>query len=332
MGERGYRVGVIGATGAVGGEILDVLEERSFPVADLRAYASRSGSEIEFQGQTVEVRAFDPAELARSELLFCAAPGVGAGILEQARQGDLTLIDVSGSLELDPAVPLYLGELSVFPATGGARICAIPRGVVAGLALALAPLAREVELTRITAVCLEPAIGVGRGGVGELTSQTADILNRLTGDIDESELFPHSLAFECLPLVGELEKGGASSEEGRLAHVLRRLLGAPGLPLETTRIRVPTFAGSAAAVHLALARGLSVERAKAIWEKQPRLRVLDADALPTPRSALGHDEVAIGRVRLGGEEAPGLAFVLVLDDLRRGAALGAVEAAEALCR
>ena len=93
---------------------------------------------------------------------------------------------------------------------------------------------------------------------------------------------------------------------------------------------MPTFSGSAAAVHLSLARGLSVEQAKAIWEKQPLLRVLDADALPSPRSALGHDDVAIGRVRQDGDDAPGLAFVLALDDLRRGAALGAVEAAEAL--
>ncbi len=330
MRERGLRVAVLGATGAVGGEIIDVLEERSFPVAELRAYASTAGSDIEFQGQSVEVQRFDPADLGRSELVFCAAPELPDGILEPARAAGLSLIDVSGSLELDPQVPLYVHGLTSLSRSRGASLVSIPRGVVTGLALALAPLAREVELTRVTAVCLEPAVGVGRGGVGELTAHTADILNRMTGEIEESQLFPHSLAFECLPLVGSLLEDGSSSEERNLAHVLRRVLRIPGLPLEATRIRVPTFSGSTAAVHLSLARGLSVEHAKAIWEKQSLLRILDADALPSPRSALGHDHVAIGRVRQDGDDAPGLAFVLALDDLRRGAALGAVEAAETL--
>ncbi len=331
MGERGFRIAVLGATGAVGSEIIDVLEERSFPVAELRAYASAGGSEIDFQGQTVELRAFDAAELGQSEIVFCAAAGLTGGLLDLARVGEVGVIDTSGTLELDPAVPLYLHGLTPLPQSAG-RVVAIPRGVAAGLALALLPLSREVEITRATAVCLEPAVGVGRQGVGELTAHTAEILNRMSGAIGESEVFPHSLAFECLPLVGELEGEGSSSEETQLAHVLRRLLRAPALPLEVTRIRVPTFAGSLSAVHLALARGLSVRRARAIWEKQPLLRVLDPGSLPTPRSALGHDEVAIGRIRPGGEDGPGLAFALALDDLRRGAALGAVEAAEALCR
>ncbi len=330
MGERGLRVAVLGATGAVGGEIIDVLEERSFPVAELRAYASGPGSEIQFQGQSVEVQGFDPAELARSELVFCAAPELPEGILGPARAAEFSLIDLSGSLELDPQVALYIHGLTPPSRSRGACLVSIPRGVVNGLALALAPLAREVELTRVTAVCLEPAVGVGRGGVGELTAHTADILNRMTGEIEESRLFPHSLAFECLPLVGSLLEDGSSSEERSLAHVLRRVLRIPGLPVEATRIRVPTFSGSTAAVHLSLARGLSVEHAKAIWEKQSLLQILDADTLPSPRSALGHDHVAIGRVRQDGDDAPGLAFVLALDDLRRGAAVGAVEAAETL--
>jgi aspartate-semialdehyde dehydrogenase len=333
MGERGFRIAVLGATGAVGAEIIDILEERSFPVAELLPFASTGESQIEFQGEDVAVRAFDPVELGRSELVFCASAELRMDrILEHARAEELRLIDLSGALELDPSVPLHLPGLTPSLPAESPRIAAIPRGVAAGLALALAPLAREVELTRATMVCLDPAVGVGREGVGELTAHTSEILNRMTGEIAESELFPHSLAFECLPLVGALQEDGSSSEEQRLAHVLRRLLGAPGLPIEATRIRVPTFSGSLATVHLSLARGLSVARAKAIWEKQPMLRVLDVDSLPTPRGALGHDEVAIGRIRQGGEAEPGLAFALALDDLRRGAALAAVETAEALCR
>ncbi len=333
MAQRGLRVALLGATGAVGSEIRAVLEERRFPVTELCAFSSdaSAGTEIEFRGESVLVRRLGEGGLRGCDLVIAAAPGVLEGLLDEVREIDARVVDLSGAFELDPAVPLWLPGLSPLPGAPGLRWIGIPRGVVAGLAAALTPLAREVELLRATVTTLEPAVGAGRNAVSELTDHTIETLNLMSGEVPESQIFPRSLAFDCLPLVGEPLEAGDTSEERRLAHVLRQLLGTPALPIEATRVRVPIFAGSLATVHLTLSHELSVDRARALWEKESTLLVLAKDELPTPRSALGRDEIAIGRVRCGGEDAPGLAFALALDDLRRGAALAAVEAAEALC-
>jgi aspartate-semialdehyde dehydrogenase len=329
---RGLRVALIGATGAVGREILDVLEERRFPVHELVAFGSEAceGDIVEFRGEEVSLEVLRSGWFESCDLVINAAPAVLAEHLEELRASNARLVDVSGVLELDPSVALWLPGVGPGQPSGH-RWIAVPRGVVAGLGLALASIAREVEIPRASIVCLEPAAGAGRRGVGELTEHTANVLNAMTGESDESEVFPRSLAFDCLPLVGELRPDGQSSEESRLAAVLRRLTGQPTMAVECTRLRVPVFAGSLAAVHLVVSHELSVDRARAIWEKVPSIRVLPEGDLPTPRGALGHDEVAIGRVRPGSDGAPGLAFVLALDDLRRGAAIGVVEAASALC-
>jgi aspartate-semialdehyde dehydrogenase len=153
----------------------------------------------------------------------------------------------------------------------------------------------------------------------------------MTGEAGEAETFPQTLAFDCLPLVGTLlPESGESSEERRLAHVVRRLLSAPALPIETTRVRIPVFGGSLACVHATLSSSVSpsgsVARVRELWEKREGVEVVEGEVLPTPRTTIGRDEVVVGRIREG--PAPGIAFVVAMDDLRRGAALAAVEAAE----
>jgi aspartate-semialdehyde dehydrogenase len=154
----------------------------------------------------------------------------------------------------------------------------------------------------------------------------------MSGELEESVVFPSPLAFDCLPQVGDLLEGGDSSEERRLGHVVRRALGAPGLAVECTRVRVPIFSGSLACVHLALERPLEPECARDLLAKQPRIELVGEGELPTPRAAAGRDRVRLGRLRAGQGARPGLAFVLAQDDLRRGAAVVAVEAAELLTR
>ncbi len=329
MARRDLVVAVIGATGVVGEELLALLETREFPVGELRAFGSEesAGAELEFAGERLVVETLDPARVARADLVFCAAPGVLAPLLEPIEASGARLVDLSGGLELDLGVPLWLPGASAGP---GRAWRAIPRGVVAALGVALLPLHREVGLERVTAVSLEPALGVGRRGVEELSDQTLALLGGMTGEAGESAVFPQPLAFDCLPSVGLALEGGETSEERRLVHVLRRLLAAPGLAIEATRVRVPVFAGSLACVHLATARELSPERAIELWEKDPAVEVLPGDVLPTPRGTGGADRVRIGRVRRAAGPAPGLAFALAQDDLRRGAALAAVEAAESL--
>ncbi len=329
MAGRGLRVALLGATGAVGSEILAVLDERRFPVTELRAFSSdaSAGSEIEFRGESVLVGGLAEGVLRGCDLVIAAAPGVLERMLDEVREIDARVVDLSGAFELDPAVPLWLPGLSPLPGAPGLRWIGIPRGVVAGLAAALTPLAREVELLRATVTTLEPAVGAGRNAVAELTDHIAETLNQMSGEVPESQIFPRSLAFDCLPQVGSIEESGQTDEERRLVEVTRRLVGRPELRVDVTRVRVPVFGGSLACVHAEVADAVSAEALREGWAKQPGVELVD-DGLPTPRTAVGRDEVRVGRVRAGSGT---VVFVVALDNLRRGAALAAVEAAEALC-
>jgi aspartate-semialdehyde dehydrogenase len=320
---------LLGATGSVGDELLHVLEERRFPVLELIPFASEGseGREVDFRGEAIVVERVEATRVAGSDLVFSAAPGILQDLRPALEEAGTRVVDLSGALELDTDVPLYLPPDKI--QTAGPLV-AVPRGIVAGLGLALRPLQSEAELERLTVVTLESASGAGRRGVGELSDQTVSLLNAMTGESGEAEHFPQPLAFDCLPIVGEALPGGDTAEERRLGHVVRRLLGRPDLPVEATRVRVPIFGGSLACVHVALSEAISAERARELWAKAPGLRLLDPGTLPTPRTQVGQDAVAIGRVRASDEGASGIAFVLAMDDLRRGAAVAAVEAAEIL--
>lgn len=327
---RGWRVSLLGATGAVGEELLRLLEERRFPVLELRAFASgeSEGRAVDFRGEAISVERVDARRVAEADLVFCASPGILEELRSELVQAATCVVDLSGVLELDPDVPLHLpGDR---PGTSLGPLVAVPRGIVAGLALALRPLRAEVELQRLTVVTLEPAAGAGRRGAGELSDQTLHLLSAMTGEAGEPETFPQPLAFDCLPLVGELLPDGDTAEERRLGHVLRRLLGTRDLPVEVTRVRVPVFGGSLGCVHVELERHVSAARARELWAKAPGLEVLGEAELPTPRTRVGQDPVAIGRIQAREGDRPGLSFVLAMDDLRVGAALNAVEVATKL--
>ena len=330
MASSAPRVALIGATGAVGAEILAVLDERRFPVGELRVYASAEseGGEVEFRGDALKLQRVRADEVAACDLVICAAPGALSELLPALRRGSARTVDVSGALEGDASVPLFLpGVTPPLDARPSARFLAVPRGVAVGLAIALTPFARAGVLRRATAVTLESASGAGIAAVGELTDHTVQVLNRMSGERSESQVFVQSLAFDCLPQIGALEPSGDTSEEVALARVLHRLVSGPGLALELTRVRIPTLGGSLAAVHVELAEERSAAQARDLLAAQKRIAILPEGELPTPRAALGHDDVAIGRLRAAGTRA---AFVLALNDLRLGAALGVAAAAEAL--
>jgi aspartate-semialdehyde dehydrogenase len=326
-GQRGVCVALIGATGAVGSEILDVLGERRLPVTELLAFASPEslGGEVEFRGEPERLHEIDAERIAACDLVICAAPEVLRELRPALAEAGTRVVDLSGVLESDPSVPLWTPGAS--PA---GRWIAVPRGIASGLLPALGALASEVELTRITLTTLESASGAGRSGAAELAEQTATLLGGMTGDLPQAEIFPRALAFDCLPRIGEVEADGESSAEMELRRLLRRGLAAPSLPIELTRVRVPTLSGSLAAVNVTLSHALEPARAAELWRKQPGLRVLEPGELPTPRAAVEAGAVLIGRVRAGREDAPALAFAVAIDDLRRGAALPAIEAAERL--
>jgi aspartate-semialdehyde dehydrogenase len=319
------RLALLGATGSVGQELLALLEQRRLPVSELLLFASdeSAGSTLEFHGDDVIVETVEPGRVAECDLVIAAAPGVLEPLLPELRASGAAVVDLSGVLELDPEVPIHLPGRSV-----EGRWVAVPRGVAAALAIALDPLAREASLERLTVTTLEPAAGAGRRGLDEFQGQTVRTLSAMSGADEPGLIFPRALAFDCLPQVGDFEGSDETLEERRLRHVLRRALSSPALAVEVTRVRVPTFMGALVLAHAAFAKDLSVDRAQELWADTPGLRVEDAD-LPTPRSALAHEEVCAGRLRLDPDTGA-LAFALSLDTLRRGAALGAIEAAAQL--
>lgn len=331
----GTLVSLLGATGVVGEEILRCLAERKFPVLELRAFASADseGREVDFDGDVVAVESVQPDRVfgtdgRPADVVISAAPGALESLLDDPRAQRTAIVDLTGTLELDDSVPLFVpGER--LP-TGPSRAVAVPRGAVGALGTALRAL-EGASFSRLSVVTVESASGAGRRGVSELSEQTVSLLNSMTGDPGESDVFPEPLAFNAVPVVGELLATGETSEERRLRHVIRRLLAAPALPVEITRLRAPVFGGSLVCVHAGLDVGISAPDACSSWSRSGVIYVLDADVLPSTRGGVGADRVQVGRVRAGeGHEAPSLSFVLAVDELRAGAALGAVEAAERL--
>lgn len=309
-------VGLVGATGSVGAEILDGLAERRFPAADLRLFASEdsAGLHVDYLDDEIRVEAASPEALAACDLVVCAAPLETSAI--EALRGRAALLDLSGALEADPDVPLLAGPLG---APG--EVSAGARGIAVGLALVLHALAAESPLLRVTITTLEGAGGAGRRGLDALSEQTVQVLNAMDGEPDAGGVFPAALAFDVLPRVGVPEAGGGTTGEARLAATLRRLLGAPDLVLEITRLRVPVFLGSLAAVHLETSKPIAPERARERLAG-PEFEVFPDDALPSPRTAVGSDAVQVGRFRATGQA---LSLVLAQDDLRRGAACTALD-------
>jgi aspartate-semialdehyde dehydrogenase len=323
-------VALLGATGAVGEEVLRLLQERRFPVSELRLFASEDsvGIEIDFLSESLFVEPVNIDRVAGCDLVINAARDLDDEVVPALIQRAVLLVDLTGALEALDSVPLYIPGLGVQAVNvQGASRLAVPRGITGGLALTLSLLCREAELRRVTVLTLEGASGAGRRGLGELSDQTITILNAMSGAEIGSNVFPASLAFNCLPAVGSPEESGETSEEARMRLVLRRALRAPELPVEVTRVRVPVFMGSMAAVHVELDKPVELQAVRRAWDQVDVLELLAEGQLPTPRTAVGTDAVVAGRLRHSGS---GVAYVLAMDDLRRGSALTAIEAAAAL--
>ncbi len=331
MTTRPPRVGLIGATGAVGDQILRALQEERLGVAELRAFASpdSAGSELEFYDDLVYAEPVDARRVAECDLVFCAAPEVLDGLLPDLTKAGTRVVDLSGTLELDASVPLALPGWRPAPDAPLALV-AVPRGIAIGLGQALVPLAGAAGIRRASVTTLEPAAGAGQRGLDEFSAQTVRALNALDGDFEPGDAFPQALAFDVLPQVGRSASFAETSEEERLREVLERLLGDRETAFEITRLRVPLFLGTLAAAHLELARELPLDRLLELWQGVPGIALIEEGAgLPTPRSAVGTDGVQLGRVRTGPPGSRMLALVLTQDDLRQSA-LAAVAAGRAL--
>jgi aspartate-semialdehyde dehydrogenase len=332
---EGRVVAIVGATGAVGEVLLRVLEERRFPVAELRALASErsAGSTVRFRGRDVPVELARPEAFDGADFAFFAATGALSKDLapEVARRGGVA-IDKSSTWRMDPEVPLVVPEINPGALEKQRGIVACPNCTTIGFVMALEPLRRAAGLRSAVVTTLQAASGAGRPGVDDLEAELGAIAR---GEpVPAPKTFPKQIANNVLPLCETFRDDSYSTEEMKLVLETRKILELPDLALSVTCVRVPVPVGHSAAVLVETERPLAVAEARRALESFPGVRVVDDPArrvFPTPNDVAGRDEVLVGRIRkdLGSER---LWLWEVSDNLRKGAATNAVQIAEELMR
>jgi aspartate-semialdehyde dehydrogenase len=333
----GYRVAVVGATGAVGTVMRAKLRERSFPASEIVPFASARSAGRELDGAIVQpltgetIQGFDLA-------IFSAGATTSGEWAPRFVEAGAVVVDNSSKWRRDPEIPLVVSEVNP------EALDRIPRGIVANpncttmaFMPALAPLHREAGLQRLVVSSYQAASGAGLAGTAELDEQARKVADRAAAlafdgaavDMPAPVKFAAPIAFNVLPLAGSIvdDGSGETDEEQKLRNESRKILGIPELPVSGTCVRVPVFTGHSLSINAAFERPLSPERALELLADAPGVAVVD---VPTPLMAAGTDPCYVGRVRRDPTVEHGLALFVSNDNLRKGAALNAVQIAELL--
>jgi aspartate-semialdehyde dehydrogenase len=336
MAEREFSIAIVGATGAVGSEVLRTLEERVFPVGDLRLFASaRSAGElVDWRGGSVRVEevdadGFDGVDLA----FFCAGGAVSAEYAPRAVDAGAIVIDKSSHFRMHPDVPLVVPEVNAADlAERHLGIIASPNCTTIPIVVALKPIADAAGLGRIVAASYQAVSGGGKRGIDALSRETINLLNlREAADGAEPSVFPRRIAFNCIPQVDAFLEDGSTKEEAKVIAETRRVLHLESLPIAVTCVRVPTFYGHSVALTVELEQPLDAAEARELLRAAPGVILCElGDELPYPTAADvgGTDAVYVGRVRNDPSSPHGLQLWVAADNVRKGAALNAVQIAE----
>ena len=338
------RIAVLGATGVVGREMLRTLEERSFPLDELVALASprSEGVRLTFRDRSVEVRAVDQDGFEGVDLaLFSAGATASRDWAPHAVAAGAVVVDNSPAFRMDPGVPLVIPEINADSVASHRGIVANPNCTAITALMAVAPLHRAAGLRRMVVSSYQSVSGAGRRGVSELMEQVEklrgteeDLVRPDPESLPAGEAFGRTIAYNVLPRGGTFEEDGSTTEERKLLDESRKILGLPDLEVAATVVRVPVVVGHSVSVYVELDRDLPPDEAREALAAFPGVEVVDdpgADRFPTPIDAAGRDEVLVGRIRLGPRPRSLLLFAAG-DNLRKGAALNAVQIAERLTR
>ena len=328
-----FRVAVVGATGAVGATMLRVLEERGFPVSELRPLASSrsAGRELDYLGKPVFVQtlaedAFEDIDIA----LFSAGGDRSRTFAPAAVEAGAVVIDNSSAFRMDANVPLVVPEVNEADIEGHSGIIANPNCVAAPLVVALKPIADAVGLERVIVASYQSVSGTGTAAIQELLAQTR---GNLDGNEPEPSVYPHPIAFNVLPHIDVFDESGYTGEERKVAAETRKMLGQSDLAISATCVRVPVIQAHSMAIHIETSEKISPQHVRELMMAAPGLALVDDPAhnrYPLAREATGRDEVFVGRIREDTSHSRGIAMWLVSDNLRKGAATNAVQIAESL--
>ncbi|MCX7704264.1 MAG: aspartate-semialdehyde dehydrogenase [Planctomycetota bacterium] len=324
------RVAVVGATGAVGRELLLILQQRDFKLDDLRLLASErsSGMKIPFGGvelpvETLDEKRFDGVDLA----FFCVEADVSKRFVPVALERGAFVIDKSSAFRLKPEVPLIVPEVNL-DSIGKSRLVANPNCSTIILVVAVAPLLRKFGIRRIVVCTYQAASGAGSAAMSELKSQTEEVLK---GGEPKPVVFPHPIAFNLFPHIDSFLENGYTKEEMKMVDETKKILGDKRILISSTCVRVPVFRAHSEAVHIELKQEASVEEVRAVLEKAEGVSLMDKveeNLYPTPLFASGKDKVFVGRIRRDLAFKNGIAMWVVSDQLRKGAVLNAIQIAE----
>ena len=333
--KSGYVVAVVGATGAVGTEMIEVLEERKFPVTRLVPLASTrsAGGTVIFEGNEVPIEVLTKDSFAGVDIaLFSAGADLSREFAPIAVKAGAVVIDNSAAWRMTPDVPLVVPEVNAHDIQRHKGIIANPNCSTIQMVVALKPLHDEARIKRIVVTTFQSVSGTGKDAMDELMAECQDLLSFKSAS---PKVYPYQIAFNCLPQIDDFLPSGYTKEEMKMVHETRKIMGDQSIHVTATTVRVPVYVGHSEAVNIETERKLSANEARAILSTAPGVLLYDDPAhkiYPMPLEVAGKDEVYVGRVREDESIANGLNLWVVADNLRKGAALNAVQIAEHLAQ
>ena len=335
-----YRIAVVGATGNVGREVLSILEERRFPVDEVVALASSRSVGVELsygENQTLKVQKLADFDFAGIDIVL-SSPGakVSAEYTPRAAKAGAVVIDNTSHFRMDPDVPLVVAQINDAAIADHQGIIANPNCTTMTLMMAAGPLHAAAPIDRLSVASYQATGGSGRRGIDVLAEEVA----ALGSDVDAlvgggwsdpgNDLYARPIGYNVVPLAGSITEDGYTDEEWKLVNETHKILDAPGIRVEPTCVRVPTMVGHGIAATMFFERPMELEEASGLLSTAPGLQVWSDEKVPTPLDSAGIDDVLVGRVRQTIGEPGGISLWVVGDNLRKGAALNAVQIAELL--
>jgi aspartate-semialdehyde dehydrogenase len=336
---KGCHVAIIGATGAVGQELLRVLERRNFPVANLRPIGSArsAGKSVRFRDESIRVQELGSESFDKIDIAFFSAGGeISRKYVPLACQADAIAIDNSSVFRMEPHVPLVIPEINADDVRAHRGLIANPNCTTAVALMALYPLHQVFGVRRIFAASYQAVSGSGTRAIDELKRQTAGAVEEQQsqpGSTPPATVYPHPIAFNLLPHVDSFLESGYTREEMKMQNEGRKIMHLPEFCASVTCVRVPVYRAHSVAVNAEFERPVSVERAREVLAKAPGIELVDepqSNRYPMPLNVTGKDNSQVGRVRVDCALENGLSFWVSGDQLLKGAALNAVQIAELL--
>jgi len=331
--DRHLNVAVVGATGLVGQEFLKIALQRRFPIKGLRLLASHRSAgrkimigEWECEVEETTTKSFHGVDIA----FFSATTEVSKGLIPAAVKAGAIVIDDSAAWRMEPDVPLVVPEVNAEDLKWHKGIIAIPNCPTTPLCQVLWPAHCVNPIARIIVDTYQSVSGTGTAAVEELTEQTRQALD---GNAVRSHVYPHQIAFNLLPQVDVFLGSGYTKEEWKIINETRKIMHEPELAISATCVRVPVYVGHSEAVHVEFTKPISPEDFYTIVKEAPGVTIQDEPSVnlyPTPWTVAGKDDTYVGRIRADASHPNGIAFWLVSDNLRKGAALNAIQIAEEL--